>query len=79
LNGWTFRLDLHKECERLRQGFKKTVATSDVARVLKEMSLVVKTPDWQKSTNWMVKWHLFCDVWFWVAIIPSFASINYCI
>ena len=49
-----FRVDLAKECQRLIDGFKKNISTSETVRTLLEMKTMLKTPDWQKSSIWMV-------------------------
>ncbi|XP_060597676.1 uncharacterized protein LOC132751516 isoform X2 [Ruditapes philippinarum] len=46
-------LDLASECDRLREGFMKSVAASEVKRTLHEVKVMITTPDWQKSANWM--------------------------
>ena len=48
------RVDLAKECQRLIDGFKKNISTSETVRTLLEMKTMLKTPDWQKSSIWMV-------------------------
>ena len=52
-----FRLNLSAECERLKKGFSASVNGSEVTRTLSELKLLVKTPDWQKSSVWMVSLH----------------------
>ena len=32
----------------------KSVAASEVKRTLNEVKVMIKTPEWQKSANWIV-------------------------
>lgn len=50
---WRDMLNLGKECERLREGFKKCF-TSEVKRTLNTVEEMIKTPDWQKSSVWLM-------------------------
>ena len=53
--GWRRRLDLEQECQRLVEGFKRSVGKSEFRRTLHEMRSVVSVPDWQKSSMWLVR------------------------
>ncbi|XP_053407474.1 uncharacterized protein LOC123547224 [Mercenaria mercenaria] len=53
LKSWRDKLDLPKECKRLREGFMKTVGASEMKRTLHEVKVMITTPDWQKSANWI--------------------------
>lgn len=50
---WRDKLDLSKECKRLQEGFMKTIGTSEMKRTLHEMKEMIRTPNWQKSANWI--------------------------
>lgn len=50
---WRDKIDLSKECTRLKTGFRNSVGTSEMKRTLQEMKTVLTTPDWQKSSTWM--------------------------
>lgn len=50
---WRDRLNLEKECERLKEGFKKCVS-SEVKNLLYTVEEMMTTPDWQKSSLWLM-------------------------
>ncbi|KAL5004175.1 hypothetical protein ScPMuIL_017631 [Solemya velum] len=50
---WRDKLDLDLESKRLKEGFKASIGTSEMKRTLQEMSTVLTTPDWHKSSFWM--------------------------
>ncbi|KAK3096052.1 hypothetical protein FSP39_022549 [Pinctada imbricata] len=50
---WRSRLDFDKECQRLIEGFKSRIGTSEMKRTFHEMTTIVSTPDWQKSSTWL--------------------------
>ncbi|CAC5391286.1 RBSN [Mytilus coruscus] len=50
---WRNRLDLEKEVRRLLNGFKDSIGTSEMKRTIHEMTNIVSTPAWQKSTFWL--------------------------
>jgi hypothetical protein len=65
---YLFSLDLASECERLREGFMKSVAASEVKRTLHEVKVMITTPDWQKSANWMVNKLCFLILYMYINI-----------
>ena len=58
--GWRSRLNLEQECQRLTEGFKRSVGKSEFRRTLHELRSVVSLPDWQKSSLWLVRWGFTC-------------------
>ncbi|XP_076435483.1 uncharacterized protein LOC143275341 [Babylonia areolata] len=52
--GWRNRLNFDQECERLLEGFSRSVGRSELRRALHEMrSVVSSVPSWQKSAAWL--------------------------
>lgn len=45
-----FRLDYDEECQRLKDGFKRSVGNSELWRTLVDFRSLVSKPEWQKST-----------------------------
>ena len=46
--------DVQQECNRLVEGFKKSIGTSKIRSFMVDFMSPVKVPEWQKSKNWKV-------------------------
>lgn len=51
--GWRNRLNYDLECQRLVEGFRRSVGKSEVRLTLHELRSMVSMPDWQKSSLWL--------------------------
>ncbi|KAK7479003.1 hypothetical protein BaRGS_00029764, partial [Batillaria attramentaria] len=51
--GWRNRLNFDLECQRLIEGFRKSIGKSEVRRTLHELRSMMSMPDWQKSSLWL--------------------------
>ena len=47
------RFNLEEECDRLVQGFKTAIGDSEIKKTLHDLTTLVTTPSWQKSSTWL--------------------------
>ena len=47
------RFNLEEECDRLVQGFKTAIGGSEIKKTLHDLTTLVTTPSWQKSSTWL--------------------------
>jgi hypothetical protein len=66
------RLDIEKECKRLVIGFRETIGKSEVKRTINEMTTILSTPSWQKSTFWVVCFFILFIIVFEFNHLPTF-------
>ncbi|GFR57441.1 vacuolar segregation protein PEP7-like [Elysia marginata] len=52
---WRNKVDFDRECERLIQGFEQSVGNSELKRTFHEVKSFLSTPDWMKSSVWMIE------------------------
>lgn len=52
---WRNKVDFDRECERLIQGFEQSVGNSELRRTFHEVKSFLSTPDWMKSSVWMIE------------------------
>ena len=52
-----FRINMHKESNRLREGFKEDVQKSGLKKAAQEIKSMVSNPEWLKSRNWLVNFY----------------------
>ncbi|XP_022345183.2 uncharacterized protein LOC111137816 isoform X1 [Crassostrea virginica] len=50
---WRQRFNLDEECDRLVQGFKTAIGGSEIKKTLHDLTTLVTTPSWQKSSTWL--------------------------
>ena len=49
-----FRINIHKECTRLKEGFVNTVKSPSWKRALLDVQQTMKVPEWQRATYFAV-------------------------
>ena len=52
-----FRVNIHTESNRLREGFKEDVQKSGLKKAAQEIKSMVSNPEWLKSRNWLVNFY----------------------
>ena len=52
-----FRINVHTESNRLREGFKEDVQKSGLKKAAQEIKSMVSNPEWLKSRNWLVNFY----------------------
>ena len=52
-----FRINIHTESNRLREGFKEDVQKSGLKKAAQEIKSMVSNPEWLKSRNWLVNFY----------------------
>ena len=52
-----FRINIHTESNRLREGFKEDVQKSGFKKAAQKIKSMVSNPEWLKSRNWLVNFY----------------------